>query len=86
MPAKDWRRRSTTLSGQRPVWAKTRGGGIHSLFATLAAPVYKWERLNRILRRWIGIPVTVEGRPEMEKADLSKKQKGRRKLRSGALR
>ena len=27
-------------------------GGIHSLFVTLAAPVYKWERLNRLIRRW----------------------------------
>ena len=28
---------------------------------TITAPVYKWERLNRPIRRWIGAAETIDG-------------------------
>ena len=36
-------------------------GRIPALFVTLAAAVYKWGRLNRLIRRWVGLPEIVEG-------------------------
>ena len=55
-------------------------GRIHALFMTLTAAVYKWERLNRIIRRWKGLPETADGESEEEKkVDSPKKHRRRRK-------
>ena len=35
-------------------------GRIPALFMTLTAPVYKWEMLNRLIRRWIGAAETID--------------------------
>ena len=35
-------------------------GRIPALFMTLTAAIYKWERLNRVIRRWLGLPETVD--------------------------
>ena len=45
-------------------------GRIPALFTTLTAPVYKWERSTRLIRRWKGLPDTVEGGSEEAKKPI----------------
>ena len=53
-------------------------GRIHVIFFDFAAPVYKWGRLNRLIRRLRGRLGPVEGaNPEAEKAYFPQKKKGR---------
>ena len=48
-------------------WETARRGGneglgrIPALFVTFTAAIYKWERLNRLIRRWRGLPERAEG-------------------------
>ena len=51
---------------------------------TLTVPIYKWGRLNRLIRRWRGAPGTIEGEtPDAKKADFVAKAKGSRGIVDG---
>ena len=45
-------------------------GRIPALFVTFEAAIYKWERLNRLIRRRVGLAATVEGGTQHEGESL----------------
>ena len=41
-------------------------GRIPALFVTFADAIYKWGRLNRLIRRWAGLPGIIDGATQQE--------------------
>ena len=62
-------------------------GRVPALFFTLTAPVYKWERLNRLIRRSTGSGKTPPGRRLLRGATASSEmRRATRRLSSGTCR
>jgi hypothetical protein len=54
-------------------------GRIPALFFTFTVQIYKWEQLNRLIRRFYGLSETVEAEQELLRSkDVKKKAEGRR--------